>query len=59
MQNNFAVVHVKRPADFFDDWTNTIQSFQNLAVVLKDVGIQGILFDNEEYSDQIGTIPPT
>ena len=25
MQHNFAVVHVKRPADFFDDWTNTIR----------------------------------
>ena len=50
MQHNFAVVHVKRSADFFDDWTNTIQSFQNLAIVLRDIGIEGILFDNEEYS---------
>ena len=57
MQHNFAVVHVKRPADFFDDWTNTIQSFQNLAIVLRDVGIQGILFDNEEYSTQLWTYP--
>jgi hypothetical protein len=57
MRHNFAVVHVKRPADFFDDWTNTIQSFQNLAVVLRDAGIPGILFDNEEYSDSIWRYP--
>ena len=49
MKHNFAVVHVERPTDFFDDWTDTIQSFQNLAIVLRDIGIQGIMFDNEEY----------
>ncbi len=49
-KNNFAVVHVRKPADFFDSWANTVQSFQNLATVLKDVGVQGILFDNEEYT---------
>jgi hypothetical protein len=57
MKHNFALVHVTRPNDFFDDWTNTIQSFQNLALVLKDVGIQGIVFDNEEYSTPIWDYP--
>ena len=55
--NNFAVVNVDRPNDFFDDWTATIQSFQNLAGVLRDVGIRGILFDNEEYQRNLWHYP--
>jgi hypothetical protein len=57
MKNNFAVVNVDRPNDFFDDWTPTIQSFQNLASVLRAVGIQGIMFDNEEYQRNIWHYP--
>lgn len=57
MKNNFAVVNVDRPNDFFDDWTPTIQSFQNLAQVLRDVGIQGIVFDNEEYQRNLWHYP--
>jgi hypothetical protein len=57
MKNNFAIVHVDRPNDFFDDWTATIQSFQNLALVLRDVGIQGIMFDNEEYQRTLWHYP--
>ncbi len=57
MKSNLAVVNVDRPNDFFDDWSATIQSFQNLAVVLRDVGIQGVLFDNEEYQRHIWDYP--
>ena len=57
MKHNFAVVNVDRPNDFFDDWTATIQSFQNLALVLRDVGIQGIMFDNEEYQRHLWRYP--
>ena len=57
MKNNFAVVNVDRPNDFFDDWTATIQSFQNFAQVLRDTGIQGILFDNEEYQRALWHYP--
>jgi hypothetical protein len=57
MKHNFAVVNVDRPNDFFDDWSATIQSFQNLAVALRDAGIQGILFDNEEYQRDLWHYP--
>jgi hypothetical protein len=38
LQHNFAKVYVTRPADLFDDWSVTIENFQNLAKVLQDIG---------------------
>jgi len=49
MTHNFALVNVDRPADFFGDWSVTIGNFRLLARVLKEHGIKGIFFDNEEY----------
>ncbi|HEY3227430.1 MAG TPA: hypothetical protein VGK61_10610 [Planctomycetota bacterium] len=46
---NFAYVVGNSPPDFFDDWSVPIQNFANLAHALKDAGIKGIFFDNEEY----------
>ena len=57
MQHNFALVGVDKPADFFDDWSNTIQSFANLATVAQDLGFAGIMFDNEDYANELWQYP--
>ena len=49
MKHNYAHVNVDRPADFFGDWSVTIENFRMFARVLKEQGIEGIFFDNEEY----------
>ena len=56
-QHNFAMAWLLRNADFFDDWTNTIQSYQNFAIAVRDAGLTGICFDNEEYAISVGIIP--
>ena len=57
MTHNFALVLVDRPADFFGDWSTTIENFRVLARVLREKGIAGIFFDNEEYAGQIFNYP--
>src|SRR5262245_2229113 len=50
LRDNFAYVVGNSPPDFFDDWTIPIQNFANLARALKEAGLKGIFFDNEQYS---------
>ncbi len=57
MKHNLAFITVDRPADFFDDWSVTIENFRQLARVLKEKGIEGIFFDNEEYRRQLWNYP--
>ena len=57
MTHNFALVNVDRPADFFGDWAATIENFRLLARVLKETGIEGIFFDNEEYQRPLFNYP--
>jgi hypothetical protein len=57
MKHNFALVNVDRPADFFGDWAVTIENFRMLAKVLKEKGIEGIFFDNEEYRRPLFNYP--
>jgi hypothetical protein len=49
LQHNMLAVYINRPADFFDNWSATIQNFANLAAALRDSGVEGVLFDNEPY----------
>jgi hypothetical protein len=50
LKHNLAAVNINRPADFFDDWSVTIQNFATFAKMIKAIGgIEGILFDNEAY----------
>ena len=48
---NFVLVKSQKPGDLFDNaaWNTTAQNFANLARAAKDVGLKGIMFDNEEY----------
>lgn len=57
LKHNFAAVSVDRPADFFDDWSVAIANFRTLARVLKERGIEGIFFDNEEYRGRLFNYP--
>ncbi len=57
LKHNFAVVNVRRPADFFDDWSVTIENFRRLAKILKVKRIEGIFFDNEEYDGGVFNYP--
>jgi len=54
--NNFALVNVRRAADFFGDWSVPIANFRAMARVCRDAGLRGIMFDNEEYSNQFDTV---
>jgi hypothetical protein len=57
LKDNFAVVFGGVPPDFFDNWTTTIQNFSNLAAAVRDAGLRGIIFDNEQYSAPWGNYP--
>ena len=57
LKHNFALVNVNRPADFFEDWSVTVENFRALARVLKEKGIEGIFFDNEEYRRKLFNYP--
>ena len=57
MTHNFALVNVDRPADFFGDWSVTVENFRMLARVLKERGVAGIFFDNEEYAGALFNHP--
>lgn len=57
MTHNFALVNVDRPADFFGDWSATVENFRLLARVLREKGIAGIFFDNEEYAGTLFNYP--
>lgn len=55
--DNFGLVQGSTPPDFFDDWTNVVANFGNLAAILKDAGLRGVCFDNEQYAAPWGNYP--
>ena len=57
LKHNFALVNVGRPADFFDDWSITIENFRRLAILLKTKRVEGIFFDNENYDESLFNYP--
>jgi hypothetical protein len=54
--NNFALVSLRKPADFFGDWTVPVANFRAIARVCKNAGLRGIMFDDEEYANQYDTM---
>lgn len=52
-QYNFLYVFINFPGDFWDDqvWEITAQNFAFLAKAAKEVGLKGIVYDNEEYHE--------
>jgi len=57
LRDNFALVMGSDPPDFFDDWSTTLQNFGNLARAVKDAGLRGVMFDNEQYFSPWGNYP--
>lgn len=56
-RHNFALVNVDRPADFFGDWSATIENFRAFARVIRTAGLAGIFLDNEEYQRTLFNYP--
>lgn len=52
----FATVFGSSPPSFFDDagWAIVVENWKRLAIVCKEVGLVGILFDNEQYASPWG-----
>lgn len=50
LTQNFAFVlsPLEKTPDFFDDWSTIIQNFANVARAAREVGLKGIIFDNED-----------
>ena len=57
LKHNFAFVTVDKGVDFFADWTVIIENFRMFARVLKQMGIEGMFFDNEEYRRLLWNYP--
>lgn len=52
VKHNYAVVLTGNSGmvDPFDNWTQTQANFVTLALVCRDAGLDGLVFDNEEYN---------
>jgi hypothetical protein len=57
LKYNFALVFSNKCADPFDDWSICIQNWANFARAVKDAGLKGIAFDNEEYFEHWTNYP--
>ena len=57
LRDNFALVMGTQPPDFFDSWSVPIQNFRNLAAAVRDAGLRGVMFDNEQYFSPWGDYP--
>lgn len=57
LTHNFAAVLSGRPPDFFNDWTQIIRNFADLARAAREIGLKGIYFDNENYFDKWANYP--
>ncbi len=54
---NYLVVFVDKPADFFDDWSKVIRNWELIAEGAASIGCVGLSFDNEEYTGKLWTYP--
>jgi len=57
LRENFGLIQGTTPPDFFDDWSVPIANFGAVARALKDAGLKGIVFDNEQYFSSWGNYP--
>lgn len=54
---NFAAIFSGRPPDFFSDWSTIIQNFSDLSKAIREVGLKGVYFDNENYFSKWSNYP--
>ena len=57
LRDNFGLIQGTTPPDFFDDWSIPVANFGAVARALKDAGLKGIVFDNEQYFSPWGNYP--
>ncbi|HTF56993.1 MAG TPA: hypothetical protein VK661_07145 [Planctomycetota bacterium] len=57
LRENFAYIQTYTPPDVFDDWSIPVANFANLARALKEAGLKGIFFDDEQYFSQWPNYP--
>jgi hypothetical protein len=57
LNRNFAIIFNDNCADPFDDWTICIDNWVTFATAVKDAGLAGIAFDNEEYFERWTNYP--
>ncbi len=52
-QYNFLYIFINYPGDFWDDrvWEITTQNFALMARAVRETGLKGIVYDNEEYQE--------
>ena len=57
--HNYAVAMIGNSGmvDPFDNWTQTQANFVTLAQVCRDAGLEGIVYDNEEYNVHMWQYP--
>ena len=53
-KHNFLQININFPADFWDEkaWTQVRNNFAVVAKVARDLGFEGIVFDDEAYSNE-------
>lgn len=49
MKRNFLIVYSTPAGDIFDSWSTPLSNYENVARAAREVGFEGIFFDNEEY----------
>jgi hypothetical protein len=57
LRENFGLIQGTTPPDFFDDWSIPVANFGAVARALKDAGLKGVVFDNEQYFSKWGNYP--
>lgn len=57
LRHNFAAVYATPAGSVFDDWSVPVSNFANLARAAREVGLEGILFDNEGYFGDVSNYP--
>jgi len=57
LTQNFAAIFSGRPPDFFNDWSTIIRNFSDLAKAIREVGLKGVYFDNENYFSKWSNYP--
>jgi hypothetical protein len=57
LAHSFAVVYATPAGDYFGDYTVPVENFARLAQAVREAGLAGIVYDNEEYFGPLSNYP--
>lgn len=57
LAHSFAIVYATPAGDYFGDYTVPVENFARLARAVREAGLVGIVYDNEEYFGQVSDYP--